>query len=111
MDLEFTEAALGDLRSIRAYTLETWGENQEEQYLEGMWARFEEIQGNPGRWRSSPQFSRNFVARRSERLQDKSREMEDAGLGEYTLLKDDMSGAKSWCCAASSSRNSVRNAG
>jgi plasmid stabilization system protein ParE len=30
MKLVLTEAALDDLRSIRAYTLETWGEEQEE---------------------------------------------------------------------------------
>jgi plasmid stabilization system protein ParE len=30
MKLVLTEAALDDLRSIRAYTLEAWGEEQEE---------------------------------------------------------------------------------
>ncbi len=30
MKLVLTEAALDDLRSIPAYTLETWGEEQEE---------------------------------------------------------------------------------
>jgi len=30
VNLEFTKAAVGDLKSIRQYTLETWGEEQEE---------------------------------------------------------------------------------
>ena len=33
MKLTITEAAMYDLGSIRAYTLETWGEAQEETYL------------------------------------------------------------------------------
>jgi plasmid stabilization system protein ParE len=33
MKLILTEAALDDLRSIRDYTLETWGAEQEEHYL------------------------------------------------------------------------------
>ena len=48
MSLEITRAALEDLRSIRAYTLETWGSVQEEAYLEGMWRKFGELQANPG---------------------------------------------------------------
>ena len=43
MKLDLTEAAIDDLRSIRAYTLETWGERQEEIYLDRLWKRFEEI--------------------------------------------------------------------
>jgi len=30
LNLEFTKAAVGDLKSIRQYTLENWGEEQEE---------------------------------------------------------------------------------
>lgn len=52
MELHFTDAALSDLRSIRAYTLHRWGEEQELQYLEEMWCRFEEILAGPGRWRA-----------------------------------------------------------
>ena len=33
MKLELTPAALADLRSIRAYTLERWGPTQEMVYL------------------------------------------------------------------------------
>jgi toxin ParE1/3/4 len=51
MTLELTDAAIGDLRSIRDYTLEKWGEEQEEIYLSEMWDRFEEIQSNSGRHR------------------------------------------------------------
>jgi toxin ParE1/3/4 len=49
--LDLTEAAVEDLRSIRAYTLATWGENQEAAYLKGIWAKFREIQENPERFR------------------------------------------------------------
>ena len=48
MRLELTRAALEDLRSIRAYTLETWGAAQEQAYLDAMWRRFEQIGENPG---------------------------------------------------------------
>jgi hypothetical protein len=34
MTLDFTPAAVSDLRSIRAYTLATWGPRQEQIYLE-----------------------------------------------------------------------------
>ena len=43
MKLDLTHAALEDLRSIRAYTLEQWGETQEKLYLDRLWNRFEEI--------------------------------------------------------------------
>jgi len=50
--LDFTEAALSDLRSIRNYTLETWGSEQERLYLDSLWDKFEEILREPQRWRS-----------------------------------------------------------
>ena len=52
MELELTDAALADLRSIRSYTLETWGEEQEDKYLDELWSRFEELLADPQRWRS-----------------------------------------------------------
>lgn len=51
MTLEFTDAAVSDLRCIRNYTLEKWGERQEQIYLDAMWDRFEEILAEPDRWR------------------------------------------------------------
>jgi toxin ParE1/3/4 len=51
MTLEFTPAALSDLRSIREYTLEKWGPRQEQKYLESLWAKFESILANPEKWR------------------------------------------------------------
>ena len=51
MTLEFTQAALADLRSIRAYTLDTWGSEQEQKYLDSLWGRFEEILNGPAKWR------------------------------------------------------------
>jgi toxin ParE1/3/4 len=52
MQLDLTHAALSDLQSVRAYTLETWGEDQEEKYLNEMWDRFAEILADPTRRRS-----------------------------------------------------------
>jgi hypothetical protein len=43
MKLILTEAALDVLRSVRAYTLESWGAEQEERCLRNLWARFETI--------------------------------------------------------------------
>lgn len=54
MKLDLTDAAIDDLKSIRAYTLQTWGEEQEKQYLEAMWERFETLCENPNRWRHRP---------------------------------------------------------
>jgi toxin ParE1/3/4 len=51
MTLDFTKAAAADLQSIRDYTLETWGPEQERIYLESMWNRFEEILAAPDGWR------------------------------------------------------------
>ena len=51
MNLEFTKAAVGDLKSIRQYTLEIWGGGQEEVYLNDLWKKFEHILDDPSRWR------------------------------------------------------------
>ena len=51
MTLELTVAAVSDLQSIRDYTLEVWGEEQEEVYLGDLWEKFEEVLSDPGRWR------------------------------------------------------------
>lgn len=51
MKLEITPAALEDLRSIRKYTQDKWGLNQEEAYLNGMWEKFESIQLNSAKFR------------------------------------------------------------
>jgi len=51
MKLDLTEAAISDLRSIRDYTLETWGSQQEEVYLNGLWSRLEQVLEAPDRWR------------------------------------------------------------
>lgn len=50
MRLILTKAALDDLRSIRAYTLERWGSLQEEQYLDRLWTKFEDIRIDPLRY-------------------------------------------------------------
>jgi toxin ParE1/3/4 len=54
MKLSLTHAALADLRAIRAYTLETWGHAQEQNYLDRIWARFESIRDAPERFLQRP---------------------------------------------------------
>ena len=51
MNLELTHAALDDLRSIRAYTLEQWGPVQERQYLDQIWNKFGIIHTDPSKFR------------------------------------------------------------
>ena len=51
MKLEVTPAALADLRSIRAYTLDRWGAAQEQVYLDQIWSRFEDIMEDSSRFR------------------------------------------------------------
>ncbi len=51
MKLVLTDAALDDLRSIRNYTLETWGAEQEALYLNRLWARIESVRSDPLRYR------------------------------------------------------------
>ena len=51
MNLELTQAALDDLRSIRAYTLDQWGPVQEQQYLDQIWKKFESIHSAPSKFR------------------------------------------------------------
>jgi len=52
MILDFTKAAISDLRSVRNYTLENWGSQQETVYLDSLWAKFEEIRSDPQRFRT-----------------------------------------------------------
>lgn len=51
MNLDLTEAAVADLQSIRNYTFEKWGAEQEQVYLDEIWSKFEEILSDPQRWR------------------------------------------------------------
>ncbi|HUS34806.1 MAG TPA: type II toxin-antitoxin system RelE/ParE family toxin [Verrucomicrobiae bacterium] len=54
MILDFTAAAVADLQSIAEYTRDNWGAQQEKIYLESLWAKFEEILADPGKWRARP---------------------------------------------------------
>jgi|Laugresubdmm15sn_1035100.scaffolds.fasta_scaffold33431_2 toxin ParE1/3/4 len=55
MKLELTPAALADLRSIRAYTLERWGLTQEIAYLDQMWEKFETLLADSAPYRFRPE--------------------------------------------------------
>lgn len=47
MKLILSPSAISDLQSISEYTLQTWGAEQEEHYLKGLWKKLAEIQFNP----------------------------------------------------------------
>ncbi len=49
--MTLTHAAHEDLRSIRSYTLNAWGAEQEQRDLDQMWARFDSIRLDPERYR------------------------------------------------------------
>ncbi len=51
MKLDLTDAAVADIRSIREYTVLTWGERQNEVYHERLWKRLEEILTHPTSYR------------------------------------------------------------
>lgn len=51
ISLDFTNAAVSELQSIRNYTLERRGSEQEDFYLDARWAKFEAILSDPQRWR------------------------------------------------------------
>ena len=55
MKLALTPAALADLRSIRAYTLERWGPTQEMVYLGEMWEKFETLVADSAPYRFRPE--------------------------------------------------------
>ena len=47
MNLILSPSAIRDLQEISDYTLHTWGAEQEDRYLKGLWAKLAEIQSNP----------------------------------------------------------------
>ena len=51
MTLDLTEAAIADLRSIRLYTLHTWGQEQEKRYIDMLWDTFAKILAKPDIYR------------------------------------------------------------
>jgi plasmid stabilization system protein ParE len=56
MNLRITQAAMEALRSIRVYTLETWGADQEQHYLDRIWTHFEKSGRIPGGTDNAPTF-------------------------------------------------------
>ena len=51
MNLILSPSAIRDLQEISDYTLHTWGAEQEDRYLKGLWAKLAEIQSNPESFR------------------------------------------------------------
>ena len=51
MKLILSPSAISDLQSISEYTLQTWGAEQEEHYLKGLWKKLAEIRSSPESYR------------------------------------------------------------
>ena len=51
MNIKLSLLALQDLQRISSYTLEKWGVEQEELYLNRIYDLFEEIVADPEKWR------------------------------------------------------------
>lgn len=47
MNLILSPSAIRDLQEISNYTLHTWGEEQDDRYLKGLWGKLAEIQFSP----------------------------------------------------------------
>jgi toxin ParE1/3/4 len=47
MNLTLSPSAIRDLQDISDYTLRTWGSEQEDRYLKGLWAKLADIQSSP----------------------------------------------------------------
>jgi toxin ParE1/3/4 len=67
MRLILSPAAVLDLQSISEYTLETWGAEQEEYYLKGLWEKLAAIQSDPGSYRLREDLAKGCRAARHEK--------------------------------------------
>lgn len=52
MKITFSDPAIADLQNISKYTLDTWGKLKEQQYLDHIYSRIEQIASDPTRWKS-----------------------------------------------------------
>ncbi len=57
MRLQFSPAAIQDIQSITAYTLETWGAVQADRYLDALWGTLEELRHCPGNFKLRPELA------------------------------------------------------
>jgi len=55
MILRLSKSAKRDLKGISRYTKEKWGAENEEQYLNALFDRFEQIREDPSRWKFRPE--------------------------------------------------------
>lgn len=67
MKLILSPSAILDLQSISDYTLHTWGIEQEELYLKGLWKKLEEIQFSPESYRLREDLAKGCLSARYEK--------------------------------------------
>lgn len=83
--------AVHRLEEIYRYTAETWGEEQAEQYIRGLFARFEAIAARAVPWRPVPaEFGVDGYVCRYEKHLIYWKVLGDGGVGIVTILHERM---------------------
>ena len=67
MNLILSPSAIRDLQEISDYTLQTWGAEQEDRYLKGLWGKLAEIQSNPDSCRLREDLAKGCRSARHEK--------------------------------------------
>ena len=67
MEIILSPAAIRDLQSISAYTLQTWGAAQEESYLKGLWEKLAAIRSGPESFRLREDLAKSCRSARHEK--------------------------------------------
>jgi toxin ParE1/3/4 len=67
MNLILSPSAIRDLQDISNYTLHTWGAEQEDHYLKGLWGKLAEIQSSPESFRLREDLAKGCRSARHEK--------------------------------------------
>ena len=67
MNLILSPSAIRDLQDISNYNLRTWGEEQEDRYLKGLWSKLAEIQSSPKSCRLRNDLAKGCCSTRHEK--------------------------------------------
>jgi len=66
MNLILSPSAIRDLQGISDYTHRTWGAEQEDRYLKGLWEKLSEIQSSPNSCRLRDDLAKDCRSTRYE---------------------------------------------
>ncbi|MCU0749322.1 MAG: type II toxin-antitoxin system RelE/ParE family toxin [Akkermansiaceae bacterium] len=67
MNLILSPSAIRDLQGISDYTYRTWGAEQEERYLKGLWEKLSQIQSSPDSCRQRDDLAKDCRSTRYEK--------------------------------------------